>query len=170
MHYLRVFEGKFDDWFSGQSDCDALLFHCFGIDRQALDTDIVKVSVFECSTDVEEAEAAAAHRLTRHSSILAYCGARIFQADVSAWAIDVSQTDGTTGVKCADDRHRNLQGSKSAFRDLVRSLLEKVMSGEDRVRRIHKSQMRHQVERFAQFGGPPQIDGQALARCQKALS
>src|SRR6266404_5703759 len=87
MHYLRVFEGKFDDWFSGQSDCDALLFHCFGIDRQALDTDIVKVSVFECSTDVEEAEAAAAHRLTRHSSILAYCGARIFQADVSAWAV-----------------------------------------------------------------------------------
>jgi hypothetical protein len=167
MAYVRVCEGKYDDWFTRSSDV-VLLAACFGVPKNSGTSDSIEISLFQTGLDwIDEARAIAAHLQSRSLSARPQYAVRILPNDLQALGLAVGASAGDYGIKWADEHHSDLVGSAGLIRNLVEYVREQHLRGEDRIRRLGKEQVERQFRSFLD-----QSDGvseKARSRCERAL-
>lgn len=130
------------------------------------------ISTYELDSLLDEIRCVAAHQLTRrlnHVSKTTWA-VRIFESDLLGLAIAIRDDEkGTTGILDVDIRHRNLDGSAAEYARLGASLAERILEGEDRVRRIDGEQLRVQLGLFGDMPTPGASED-ARRLCALALS
>lgn len=116
----------------------------FGYDGQ-------RISVYNVTAGVEEAEAVAAHYLTMVPSRLSLeivSALRIEAQDLEDVEMVVDKTEGDTGITRVDTAHRDLIGDRDAFEALTQRIHAAIRRGEDRLRVVGPIQIKHQIEAF----------------------
>jgi len=109
----------------------------------------------------------AAHYLTfKRTYLETIFAVRIYPADLED--IEIAATEGLTGVAVVDKWHRDLIGTRDAFTSLVSRLCKAIRRGEDRIRRIEKSQLKYRLERLSRLC-EGDIGSAARHGCHKAL-
>ena len=110
------------------------------------------VSVFDVTTETEEARAAAAHYLTlKRNNFVVVSVLRIEPSDLGDLQIGKRKTDGETGIASIDARHRDLNGFRDQFEILMQRIHRALSSGEDRLRIVGPIQVKYQLQQFLQL-------------------
>jgi hypothetical protein len=141
---VRVCSGAGENWFSEKVDSLPPVFRPG--DREH--------STYLVESDVDEALAVAAHQLTNASQKLdPQYALRIRFTDVEVIGIAVSRHHlGETGVVKVDYAHRDPVGDKERIKHLTSLLRERILWGEDRIRRFSKVQLQGMLGRIVDLG------------------
>ena len=127
------------------------------------------VSTFIAKNAHDEVAAVAAHLLVRQASLKGpFYVLRIPTRSIRRRQITAIRSMGVTGVRRVDMSHVDLYASKREYIDLVKELLDSQRSGIDRVRRITKDVITHQLQEFARLG-PEKIKSDALKAVERYL-
>ena len=107
------------------------------------------ISVYRVVVESEETRAIAAHYLTlNRSSYQTVWALRIEQPDLDNIGMTIRETPGDTGVLDVDTKHRDIIGDRETFELLTAHLYDRIRHGEDRLRVVGHSQLKHQIQDF----------------------
>jgi len=107
------------------------------------------VSVYEVNSDIQETAVAAAILAGRDTTLKEPLYLlRILPEELSSRKLEVTPTEGDTGVGESDQLHRDILSKPKACEDLTRHLLSRLEAGEDRVRAVYTPTLVWSFERF----------------------
>ena len=107
------------------------------------------ISVYRVAVGSEETRAIAAHYLTlNRNSYQTVWALRIEPQDLDHIGMSIRETPGNTGVSDIDANHRDIIGDHGAFELLTAHLYDRIRHGEDRLRVVGHSQLKHQIQDF----------------------
>src|SRR5262249_39271483 len=156
---IRLAKTRVDDWVNGVGTPQTLaqsIFRLKRVHRKDRD-DVCEESTYLVEGSLEEVQAAAAHLLADDDpKVETRYLVRILLSDAEEAGLRVADSAlGETGVVWVDFRHRDLVGTKEEFQHLVDVLLRRLREGEDRIRRVGKTQYEHALQHFAAPCCPP---------------
>jgi hypothetical protein len=167
MHYVRVFpqQSDFQNWSVDNPKLPRLL-KCFEIERNAPNPK--PPSIFAAHDSREELEAVAALFQNDPGTPEKRFAVRITQADCDTAGVTINTMPGNTGIIFVDRRHSDLCGSPTQYRNLIRTIVEAIWRGEDRLRVFTPQQILGQIAIFSKIG-QPFVEPEAQKRCEDML-
>ena len=144
MPFVRVFSSGMEKWFSDDTDTNSLC-------EQQFDAKRGRTSIYWIETLLDEVGIVAAHVL-RDGKLDNKNVIRLYGADLRECGLESDgRSLGMTGVVATDHAHCEIKGDRTQLQTLTRLIFQKLKSGEDRIRAVHKSQIRRHIDLFSKL-------------------
>lgn len=165
MKYVRVIYTKIHLWFTSNPSIESIADHFFNLKKAQNNP-----SLYRAFTEIDEVRAASAHLLAGEQSDLdSQYVLRVDLSDLydSGLCIDEDRL-GKTGIVAIDFAHCEIPRDRAKTKLLVERIVNRLKAGEDRLRRIGKSQLEHQLQ-LIQYMPPEDVTPLARQRCSELL-
>src|SRR5579864_167200 len=148
MGFIRIFSTKVETVYAAENIA-AIHNNIFG-NKPSKD----RPSVYRVDSVQDEVMVTSAHALANVSPTTDTLHIlRIDEVDIEPSGVTVSDDSlGETGIVSVDFAHKELLGTRTNFEMLTKRIFDGFLLGEDRVRRISRSQIRRQMISFTQMG------------------
>lgn len=127
------------------------------------------VSVYEVSSDLEEAAAASAVAMGAGNTPDRFGLVRMSMNELLKEGVKIVHTPGTTGVPWIDEHHWDLFAPMSTYIGLTKKILKGQVDGRDRVRLLHVYQLEAQLELIQEMSADIQ-DEETRSALQETIS